>query len=217
MKNSLSDNLRHLLPAWITCIFLPLPFIIFPDWSDNGWLPFLCFFVSCAGLVAYSFRPDINSERSQQPKRTWRLRITTSGIALFSASIVFFLFRFFLNSEHDFLPIFLTVLGVIPPLCIAPYLTIITRKPFAATVFTFFLVFCMKLLGCVVVVLIYGWHADAHGYTDMPWTQPNLLVWLFWFNTGVLSLSFYILGKRKFLRNMTLQSDASLNFAEQKN
>jgi hypothetical protein len=137
-----------------------------------------------------------------------------AGIALLSASIVFSLLRFLISGEHSFLQVFLTVLGVIPPLCITPYLALVTRKLFATTIFTLFLVFCMKLLGCIVVVLVYGWHADQHGYTDMPWTQPNLLVWLFWFNTGVLALVFYILGKRKFTRNAT---SLTLNFVASKN
>ena len=67
--------------------------------------------------------------------------------------------------------------------------------------FALFIVFCMKLLGGIVVVLVYGWHASEHGvprYTDMPWTHPNLMVWLFWLNTGVLSLSLYRLGARRF-------------------
>jgi hypothetical protein len=61
-------------------------------------------------------------------------------------------------------------------------------------------VFGMKLIGGLVVVLVYGWHADRHvpPYTDMPWTHPNLLVWLFWINTGALSLSLYFLGARRF-------------------
>jgi len=61
---------------------------------------------------------------------------------------------------------------------------------------------CMKLLGCVVVVLLHGWDASERGYTIMPWTRPNLLVWLFWINTGVLSLGFYWLGVRRFCREI---------------
>jgi hypothetical protein len=38
----------------------------------------------------------------------------------------------------------------------------------------------------------------------MPWTHPNLLVWLFWLNTGVLSLWLYLLGKRRYMQNMAL-------------
>jgi len=61
----------------------------------------------------------------------------------------------------------------------------------------------MKILGCVVVVLVYGWHADAHGYTVMRWTDPNLLMLLFWLNSSVLSLSCYVLGRRQFIRHLT--------------
>jgi hypothetical protein len=71
----------------------------------------------------------------------------------------------------------------------------------------------MKLLGCVVVVLVYGWDASERGYTTMPWTRPNLLVWLFWLNTGVLCLVCYYLGVGRF-RNRTAhpgEPDAALD------
>src|SRR4051794_1501443 len=81
--------------------------------------------------------------------------------------------------------------ALIPACCVASYLALATRKFFATVVFTIGLVACMKLLGGIVVVLIHGWDASEHGYTTMPWAPPNLLVWLFWFNTGVLSLTCY--------------------------
>jgi hypothetical protein len=75
---------------------------------------------------------------------------------------------------------------------------LLTRKPFAAVVFALALVGCMKLLGGVVVVLAYGWNASQQGHTRMPWTDPNLLVWVFWIATGVYSAALYVLGYRAF-------------------
>ena len=117
---------------------------------------------------------------------------------MFCAFVAFSLLCLTLNDAHDFVAVFLAFLILIPSLGVVPFLTLVTRRPVAAVVFALFIVFCMKLLGGIVVVLVYGWHASEHGYTDMPWTHPNLLVWLFWLNTGVLSLSLYVLGARRF-------------------
>jgi len=164
------------------------------------------FFIGCASLVAYAFRPDINlrpNDDLEPPERLWRERMTTIGTALFLASAVFSLLWLILIDGRDYVAVFLAFSIVIPSMCMVPYLTLLTRKPFAAVLFTLFAVLGTKLLGCVVVVLVYGWHADRHvpPYTDMPWECPNLLVWVFLLNTAILSLWLYILGKRRFYFN----------------
>jgi len=101
-------------------------------------------------------------------------------------------------APRDLIATLLALWALVPSLCLAPYLTLVTRSRLAAVVFTVFLVFCMKLLGCVVVVLVYGWNAAENGHTAMPWHHPDLLVWLFWGFTLALSLSFYFLGAKRF-------------------
>jgi hypothetical protein len=102
-----------------------------------------------------------------------------------------------LNDRPDLVFVLLALSALVPSCCVVPYLTLVTRKPFAAVGFAVFLVGGMKLLGCAVVVLIRGWDAGEHGHLTMPWTRPNLLVWLFWLNSGVLSLGCYCSGVRK--------------------
>jgi hypothetical protein len=121
-----------------------------------------------------------------------------------AAWAVFSALHLVLNGRDDFVSVLQALSVLIPSCCIVPYLTRATSKPFAAVVFTVFLVACMKLLGCVVVVLVHGWDASERGHTTMPWAHPNLLVWLFWINTGVLSLVCYFLGVRRF-RDETAQ------------
>jgi UDP-N-acetylmuramyl pentapeptide phosphotransferase/UDP-N-acetylglucosamine-1-phosphate transferase len=201
MKDSLSRELRYLFPAWLGCVLLPLPAIVFWVSDDGRSLALLLFSVGCASLVAYAFRRDINHripDDPEHPEQTWHKRMTATGVALFAAFVAFSLLCLTLNDAQDFVAVFLAFLVLIPSLCVVPFLTLVTRRPVAAVVFALFIVFCMKLLGGIVVVLVYGWSADRHGYTDMPWTHPNLLVWLFWLNTGVLSLSLYLLGARRF-------------------
>jgi hypothetical protein len=201
MKDWLSRELRGLLPAWLGCVLLPLPAIVFWRSGDGRSMALLLFAVGCVSLVAYAFRQDIKqqtSAESEGPERIWRKRMMVVGGALFCAFVVFSLLCLTLNDAQDFVAVFLAFLILIPSICVVPFLTLVTRRPLAAVVFALFIVFCMKLLGGVVVVLVYGWHADRQGYTDMPWTHPNLLVWLFWLNTGALSLTLYVLGARKF-------------------
>jgi hypothetical protein len=197
--------LRHILPAWLGCILLPLPAIVL--WRSNyGRTIALClFFIGCANLVAYRFRQETGQETGgdvEHPTQVWRSRMRTLGMALVAAFAVFSLLLLALSDTRDFVAVALAFLILIPSLCVVPHFTLLTGRPFAAIVFTLFAVFCMKLLGCLVVVLVYGWHASAHDppYTDMPWTHPNLLVWLFWLFTAILSLSFYFLGERRFCR-----------------
>lgn len=201
MDSSLKRELRYLLPAWIGCILLPLPAIVFWRSNDGRSMALSLFFVACAGLVAYAFRRDLNAASMDDAERlshTWNWRMGVLGVALLSAAVVFSLLCLILNDPSDLVLVILAGLIPIPSLCIAPYLTLATRKPFAAVVFTVALVACMKLLGCVVVVLVYGWYASEQGHTTMPWTRPNLLVWLFWLNTAVLSTIFYFQGKWRY-------------------
>ena len=207
MKASLRHELRSLLPAWLRCVLLPLPVIIFWRSPDGRAVALGLFFIGCASLVAYAFR---NGSKASLPDEVepsdWacRNRMVAVAGALLCAFAAFSLACLALNDPSDFVAVFLAFSILIPSFCVVPYLTLVTRKPFAAVVLSLSLVGCMKLLGCVVVVIIYGWHASEHGnprYTDMPWTHPNLLVWLFWLNTGILSLSCCLLTKRRFLRD----------------
>jgi hypothetical protein len=131
------------------------------------------FFIGCASLVAYAFHPDINpqpDEGLERPERLWRKRMTTVGTALLLASIVFSLVWLLLIDARDLVAVFLAFSILIPSLCMVPYLTLLTRKPFGAVLFTLFAVLLTKCLAGAVVVLVYGWHADKHvpPYTDLP-------------------------------------------------
>jgi len=201
MKVSLIHQLRNLFPAWLGCVVLPLPANLFWRSDDGRAMALLLFSIGCASLVAYAFRRDLDRQTldvSERPEQIWRKRMLVTGAVLFFAFIVFSLQCLTLSSEQDFVAVFLAFLVLIPALCVVPFFTLITRRPVAAVVFALFVVFCMKLLGGLVVVLVHGWNASKHGYTDMPWTHPNLLVWLFWINTSVLSLLLYLLGARRF-------------------
>jgi hypothetical protein len=201
MKDSLNDEWRYLAPAWLGSVLLPWPALLLWRSADGVALALGLFFVGSASLVAYSFRRDVNATgegEPRHPRRIWRKRMVAVTVAQLAAWGVFSSVHLTMNDRHDFVSVVLALSAVIPSCCIVPYLTLVTRNPFAAVVFTVFLVGCMKLLGCVVVVLVHGWDASERGHTTMPWTRPNLLVWAFWANTAVLSLVCYCFGARRF-------------------
>ena len=144
------------------------------------------------------------------------------GLVLFAAFAVFSLICILFNSPHDFgtpkaeddqgiwwrafifdtprdfVTPMLAFMTLVPSLCIVPYFVLVTRKPFAAIVFTALLIGCMKFLGATVLVFIYGWDADKQGRTHMPWNHPDLLVWLFWGFSIAFSLALFFAGARRF-------------------
>jgi hypothetical protein len=203
VKAELKQELLYLAPASSVCVLLPLPVIFFWPTADGRRVAIWLFLVSCCSLVAFAFRRELMSASLERQERTslgWHIKMAAISSVVFAVFICFSLLSLLLNSSSDFVAVFLAFLALIPSLCVVPYLTLLTCNPFAAVIFSLALLGSMKLLGCVVVVFIYGWHADALGYTQTPWMHPNLLVWLIWFNTGVLSLACYFLGKRRYVR-----------------
>jgi hypothetical protein len=203
MKDAFNHELRNLLPAWAGCVLLQLPAIILSPSDDGVPWHFGSFSVGCAGLVAYVFRPDPHARSSDGLKRAdrvWRGRMAALCVALLAAVAAFSVMSLGLGNSFDGVALTKAVYVAALALCIVPWLMLVTRKFFASVVFSIMLVFLMKLLGCLVVVLVYGWDASERGYTTTPWTHPNLLVWFFWCSSAILSLSLYFLGKHRFRR-----------------
>jgi hypothetical protein len=217
IEQPMPDGWRQFAPAiWIEqlCpIWLPLPAVLL--WrSDYGRTIALgLFFVGCATCAACAFRPKrIHLMRRPEeicPQEIWNSRLVQLALALLIQWTIFSALCLVFNDAHDIVAPVLALGSLIPALTVAPCLVLTARKPFAAVVFTSFLVFSMKLIGCIVVVLVYGWDADLHGYTTLPWTHPNLLVWLFWLNTALLSFSSHLLAGKKFVAELTARPAAA--------
>lgn len=92
-----------------------------------------------------------------------------------------------------------TMLMLAPALCCIPFFTAVTGKPYAAVFMTVSLLVAIKLLGCVIVRIIYGPNALEAGYMTLPWATPNLLVWCCLVGTFLCSCILYPLGRRIFL------------------
>jgi hypothetical protein len=114
---------------------------------------------------------------------------------LISASIVFSLLWLTLADAHDLVTPFIAFQSLIPSFCIVPYLSLVAGKPAAAVILSAFLVGCMKMVAGIVVNLVYGWN---YGHHELPWTDPNLMLWSFWVATAILSVSLFFLGANKY-------------------
>jgi hypothetical protein len=199
--NVLRAELRALFPAWLVCPLLPLPAILFWHSTDGRSLALGLLFVGCASMVAYSFgRELVGPGAAPQPRPGWGVKVLALAVALLAASGVFSTLLLTLNDSWDVESLLLAFLIPVPCLCIVPCLTLATRKPYAAVVFTLFLVASMKLLGGAVVWVVYGPNAVAEGHTRMPWLNPNLQVWVFLISTGMLSGVLYTFGHRPYQR-----------------
>jgi hypothetical protein len=209
MNSALGHEFRYLAPVWLATSLLPWPVLLLWRTDDGSRAALGLFFVGSAALVAYSFKREAGAaDGTARRRRTWRVRLGVVSAALLVSWLALSA-ALSVNDRGDFVFVFLALAALVPSCTVVPYLTLLTQKPFAAVVFTVFLVGSMKLLGCVVVVLLRGWDAGAGGHLTMPWTRPNLLVWLFWANTALLSLGCYCLGVRRFCDSATDAADPS--------
>jgi hypothetical protein len=199
MKESVRHQLRELRPAWLACILLPLPSMLFWHSHAGRCVALWSFCLGCFVLVASTFRQCFNSVSLIC---LWRDRMFGAGLALAIAWAVFSLFWIALVDQHDYVALFIAFQILIPALCVVPYLALITRNLFTAVVFSAFLLGCMKFVAGIVVNLVYGWgdvHQDGTPRShELPWTSPNLMLSAFWTATAILSISIYFLGARRF-------------------
>lgn len=236
VRSELRCELQRLLPACLLCVLLPLPAVLFWHSVEGRSAALGCLFVGCTSLVAFSFRQDIRlssdastPDHQTDAQRVWRQKMLMLAFMLLSAFAVFSVLCLafnnppeteeqaiwwrssYFNHPRDLIAPMLAFMTLIPSLCLVPFLTLATRSCFDAVILTIFMVFGMKLLGAIVVVLVYGWNAAEEGHTKMPWNHPDLLVWLFWGFTAVLSVSFYFLGARRFRLARSIQPSTGLN------
>jgi hypothetical protein len=196
----MAAEVRYLWPAWLAAVLLPMPVVALAHDNYAQGIVIWLFFIGSASFVAYSFRRDIHQPSNEMPdrRRLWRNRMFSAAVGLFLAASVMSVVALLVYERNAIEMAFLAFSVLLPSLCVVPYLVLVTKNSAIAVLFSLSLVFCMKLAGCTVVVIVHGWDASAHGYTTMPWLHPNLLVWLFWINNCLLSLGFFLLGAKRF-------------------
>jgi len=225
----LADELRYLRNATVVCTLLPLPLLFFVHSPIGRGYALMLFFVGAMAVVAYSFRRDLVAYSvaeldPSQARKLWKQRIASLVVALSVALLAFTLVSVLVNNPYnygtaqgladegiwwrafifeiprDFAAPILAALAVAAAICIVPYWVLATRKPYAAVVFSAALIGSMKLVGCLIVVLIYGWDSDQQGRLGMPWNDPDLLVWLFFGFSTMLSVTCLVIARRRFVQ-----------------
>jgi hypothetical protein len=194
--------------ALVIGVFLVVTFPLLLLWRQpwaRGYALML-FFLGCAIAAAnYAWRA-IESGGERMPENgppggpSWAQTIAPLAAALVLSAAVFSALCWMLREGVEDPPIapMLAFMSLVPAIGITPYFVLALRQRFAAVVFTVATVGCMKFVGALIVVLIYGWDADEQGRLGMPWHRPDLLVWLFWSFTAALSLTLFQLTARKF-------------------
>ena len=122
------------------------------------------------------------------PEHAWTFQMSAVSITTLAAAAVFTLFSLELRRSSGLPFPLLAVLTVTPALGIVPYLTMRTRKPFAAVVLAAFIVGLIKIASCVVVRIVYGPDALADGYMAGDWQTAKLMISLFWIGTVIVSV-----------------------------
>jgi hypothetical protein len=196
------SELREMLPTWAVAVLLPVPVATF--WHEGAGRDFAYayLFLGCAILAAERFgRTACQGRPGGVP--LWRTKVTALGLAVAGAVGVFTAFAWAMIGRPDALVPLFAALAVVPALCCVPFLAVVTGRPYAAVLFAALLLAGVKLAGCVVAVLVYGWNAQAEGHLTLPWERPNLLVWLCLAGAMALSAVLYPLGRRAFLTRTT--------------
>jgi hypothetical protein len=192
------SELREMLPTWAVVVLLPAPVATFWHEGSGRDFAYAYLFLGCAILAAERFgRAAYQGIPGGAP--LWRAKMTALGLAVAGAVGVFTAFAWAMIGRPDGLVPLFAALAVVPALCCVPFLAAVTGRPYAAVLLAALLLGAVKLAGCVVVVLVYGWNAQAAGHTTLPWERPNLLVWLCLAGAMALSAVLYPLGRRAFL------------------
>lgn len=199
---TVSGELRALLPAWAVAVLLPVPVATFWHEGSGRDFAYAYLFLGCAIVVAESFGRRVAPAVGLPPDMpgAWRTKLSALVLAVAGAVIVFTAFVWAMTGRPDAgVPLF-AALAVLPALGCVPFAALATGRPYVAVLFAAFLMAAVKMAGCVVVVLVYGWNAQAGGHTTLPWERPNLLVWLCLAGALACVVVFYPLGRREFLR-----------------
>ena len=202
---SIIQEFRALLPALAFALVLPIPAITF--WEDGAGraYAYAYLFLGCAIMAAESFTvgsssgsPDAIELPRAERRAVWLAKMSALSIAVLCAVAVFTLAWFALSDTVDHRVPSLALLTVLPALGGVPYFTLKTRKLFLGVLFATLLLCSIKILGCVVVRMVYGPDALAQGYMAMDWRRPNLLVVLCAVGALVYSMVLYGFGSRRF-------------------
>jgi hypothetical protein len=208
----LRDELRELLPAWTLCVALPMPEILFWQSAQGRSYGLGSSFLGCTIFAAMAIHKKIRSPKtpsasgdSPVERPNGRSTMLALFLALLAAFVVFSAFSLLVNDSQDFVVPMLALMAIVPAIGMTPYFVLATHKRLAAVVFTIFLVGLGKSVAAQAAEYVdpnapgrFAVNPDGSVYMPMPWSHPNLRVWLFWTYNGVLSLTFLFMAMKRF-------------------
>jgi len=201
---SAQSEFRSLLPTLAVTLLFPVPLLNFVQDGTGRAFAFAYLFFGCALLAAECFRPMANHPRDESPsairedRALWLAKIAALAVAMTLAAGSFSVCYWAISGELAGSAVVLAFVVVVLALGIVPYLTLVLRSPYVAVLFAALLLGAVKLVGCLLVRVLYGPTAQAGGYMAMSWDRPNLLVWFCLVGGLMCSAVFSIMGFRMF-------------------
>ncbi len=192
---SIASRLRSIMGIWGITAFLPLPILALTDPDRSADLSCLYLAISNALLVTEAHR----SWGLPGTVYSWRARTLTITTVTFVNVALFIAFGCVTGVQTSFPFPLMAVLSVIPALGVLPWmLRRVSQDPYAAVVFTGFLMGTCKILGCAAARIVYGPEALAEGFMAADWRTAKLMITVMWILSTLLSLGLLLADYRYF-------------------
>ena len=194
---STGSRLRSMMGMWAVAAFLPLPVLALTDPDRSADLSCLYLAISNALLVTESHR----SWGLPGSVSSWRARTRAIATVIFVNVALFIGFGLVTGVQTHFPFPLMAVLSVLPAIGVLPWmLRRVSTHPYAAVVFTGFLVGACKIAGCIAARVVYGPEALAQGYMAADWRTAKLMLTMLWTLSTLLSLALLYADYRYFAR-----------------
>ena len=188
-----------MIGMWAVAAFLPLPILVVADPANSADVSSIYLGVINAWLVT-EFRRSWGLPESPA---SWRAR-TLAIITAISINVALFIgFGLAAGVQTHFPFPLMAVLSAIPAIGVMPWmLRRVPQHPYAAIIFSGFLIFACKLAGCVVARVVYGPDYIAQGYVAADWRTAKLMITLLWSFSTLLSLGLFLADYRHCARKV---------------
>jgi hypothetical protein len=188
-----------MMGMWAVAAFLPLPVLVATDPANSADVSCLYLGVINAWLVTEFHR----SWGLPGSATSWRARMLAIITAISVNVALFVGFGLAAGVQTHFPFPLMAVLSAIPAIGVMPWmLRRVPQHPYAAIIFSGFLVFVCKLAGCVVARVVYGPDYIAQGYVAADWRTAKLMITLLWSFSTLLSLGLLLADYRHCARKI---------------
>lgn len=186
-----------MLGPWAVAAILPLPILVATDPAHSAEVSCLYLGVINAWLVTEFHR----SWGLPGSATSWRARMLVIITAISVNVALFVGFGLAAGVQTHFPFPLMAVLSALPALGVMPWmLRRVSQHPYAAIIFSGFLIFACKLVGCVVARIVYGPDYIAQGYVAADWRTAKLMITLLWSFSTLLSLGLLLADYRSCAR-----------------